>query len=370
MAVRWTEQGFQSYDPKRSTAFPFKDILADAFRSGTKKKKKEEPKEEPILDKTVRKSVELPEAEVLKVEEPKPEYDTSTLAGRFAAAGIAPGQPGMKAGTSLALGKLYEAKTPEELEAAKARLEEERARQFEAETGAGALGEELQTQIEQPPSMKPDALITPNEFQASREFQPLGITGLSASARLLMNPEKELKRAGVELAIGSAVGSLSLGLLSQIVAKAAITKSVMGGTVAVLKTAITGLGIFLVGRSVFDWRGDEMDNLRSGLKKVVEDGERLEAAVRNGYSPENSVSVLQAMAEEVNSAEKRIKELGIKNLNYKVSKEYILDQQNVRSSREAILRRVLAIQNIAATGQAAMSPEELLFEINQFGGEE
>ena len=72
------------------------------------------------------------------------------------------------------------------------------------------------------------------------------------------------------------------------------------------------------------------------------------------------------MADELNSAEARIKELGIYNIKYRVDNQYILDQQRARSAREAILRRVLAVENIAATGQAAYRPEELLFDIAQF----
>ena len=68
--------------------------------------------------------------------------------------------------------------------------------------------------------------------------------------------------------------------------------------------------------------------------------------------------------------EQRIKELGNHNLNYRVSKEYILDEQNVRSAREALLRRILAVENIAATGQAALNPEALMYNVNQFGGGE
>ena len=109
-----------------------------------------------------------------------------------------------------------------------------------------------------------------------------------------------------------------------------------------------------------------MDVLRQGIKKVVEDGERIEAANRNGLPSTDTISLLTTMADEVSSAEARIQELGNNNLQYRVSKEYILDQQNVRSAREALLRRVLAVENIAATGQAALNPEALMFDIGQF----
>ena len=253
--------------------------------------------------------------------------------------------------------------------------EEIRREAFREETGAGELAAELEEKIETPPSMKPAPIITP-EIAQVREFQPLGISATGAVAKLLENPKKELKRAGVELTIGAVagVGALSLGFLSQLIAKSTITKAVLGkaGSVPILKATTAGLGIYLVGPKVFDYRGDEMETYRGMVQKVIEDGERIEASARNGFPTEDTIELLSTITAEVDNAEKRIKELGVYNLQYRVSKEYLLDQSKVRSARIALLRRIEAVENIAATGTGALRPEELLFEVEQFrrgGGE-
>ena len=250
---------------------------------------------------------------------------------------------------------------------------EKRKEAFQAETGTPQLTTELQQQILEPPSMQPISLAkNAQSLIGAREFQPLGITGFSASSQLLQNPEKELKRAGVELAAGTLLGGLSLPYLAQIIASSKMINAVTGvtGSSTLLKTAIAGLGIYTIGGRVFDYKGGEMESYRTRIQKVVEDGERIEAAVRNGMNPEDAIRILREMADETSNAERRIKELGNFNIEYRASKEYLEDMVRVRSAREAILRRILAIENIAATGQAALNIEELLFEAEQMKGGE
>lgn len=171
---------------------------------------------------------------------------------------------------------------------------------------------------------------------------------------------------------GKALGLATLGtagvlaaviaspLMAQIAARSAIVTSVTTKTLG-LRTLIEGFGIFIVGKGVLDFQGGEMDTMRKTLQKMVEDGERIEAAVRNGFPNSDSLELLQQMAEEVSFAEQRIKELGNFNIKYRVDKKYLEDSAQVRSAREALVRRVLAIENIAATGQASLNPEALLF---------
>ncbi len=251
--------------------------------------------------------------------------------------------------------------------------ETERREEFEEVTGAGELTEELERKKAAPPSLAPpplDLLTTPNEWIASREFQPLGITGVSASKQLLEDPKGQLKRAGVELAIGASVGGLSLGALSQLAARATMVTKVLGskGIVTALSVATTGLGIFVVGPGVFDYRGDEMETHRKIVQGVIEVGERIEAANRNSdpiTAPE-TIELLTTISSEVDRAEQRIKELGIYNVQYRFAKEYLDDMDNIRSARIALLRRIDAVVNTAATGQAAFRPEELLFDVTRF----
>ena len=174
--------------------------------------------------------------------------------------------------------------------------------------------------------------------------------------------------------LGAAAAAVGVGAFFAIPAIAgvlggtAIGASIIGvgGSSTALTASVVGLGVFFGAKNLLDIEGNEMNQYRQSLKKVVEDGERIEAAVRNGMPIGLALELLGTMEQEVSFAESRLKELGITNAEYRISKEYLLDQQNARSAREALLRRVLAIQNIAATGTAAVNPEALLFDIAQF----
>ena len=86
---------------------------------------------------------------------------------------------------------------------------------------------------------------------------------------------------------------------------------------------------------------------------------------RNGYPTGDSISLLQQMSDEIDEAERRIKEISNKNIQYRVRKEYITDMAQIRSAREAVQRRVTAVENIAITGQAAFNPEALMYQAGQ-----
>jgi len=269
------------------------------------------------------------------------------------------------------------------------RQETLRRAQFGEETGSEALRLQLEQNIANPPSLAPDPLtgkpagdlaevgLTKGTFLPVEKLQNAlaqGSVGKLIGAKKLTTEQIAQTKVGKALGIGIlgadvAVGAfLTIPTITRFVASSTIGGAVAGkgGSIPLLKTAVAGLGIVAFGRGVFDFEGGEMDILRQGIKKVVEDGERIEASVRNGYSPADSIGVLTQMSEELESAESRIKELGNNNLRYRVDKQFILDQQNARSAREAILRRVIAIENIAATGQAALSPEELLIDLARF----
>lgn len=276
------------------------------------------------------------------------------------------GFPGIQPGVTP--GQFAPGGGPEALKARRAGLEE---------LGVGELKTELQEAIISPPS-----LVTETPLAQEGVLADIGRAGMKIEEQTLVGRIAQGMGVGLDpkvapmkgalaalVAVGAGVAAVAPYVVS-LAAGIAIPKAVLGGkgSVAAIKTAVAGLGLFVVGRGIFDYRGDEMDNLRSGLKKVVEDGERIEAAVRNGFPNSDSIALLRTMTDEVSSAESRIKELGNFNLQYRVSKEYILDTQNVRSAREALLRRVLAIENIALTGQAALNPEALMFTVGQFEG--
>lgn len=237
--------------------------------------------------------------------------------------------------------------------------------------------EELKTglteQIIEKPSLEPEPI--------SQQISRLGLIPATVAGNLItkalegITGKKFGRTSTQELAkteAGQALGLATLGtagalaaiaaspVIAQLAARSAIASSVTTKTLG-LRTLLEGFGIFVVGKGVFDIQGGEIDTMRTTLQKMVEDGERIEAAVRNGFPNSDSLQLLQQMSEEVSFAEQRIKELGNINLQYRVSKEYLKDSAQVRSAREALLRRVLAIENIAATGQAALDPEALLF---------
>ena len=255
------------------------------------------------------------------------------------------------------------------------RAGEERRAGFQEATGSQVLKEELAGKIAEPPSMEPEPvgervkeklLLSEEELAAHAEFRGRLLSG-DVSPGEMVSKIKDFFTKPVLAGMGAGALIAAPYLLPAVATKV-VTGSVLGklGSIPFLKTAIAGVAIYTVGAGIFDYRGDEMDVLRQGLKKVVEDGERIEAASRNGLPTGDTISILTTMADEVSSAEIRIKELGNNNLQYRVSKEYILDAQNVRSSREALLRRVLAVENMAATGQAALNPEALMYDIAQF----
>lgn len=234
-----------------------------------------------------------------------------------------------------------------------------------------SLRSQLQQDILNPLDLKPEAGKSSVERFAERgqtnDFIKRLVKGDVGQAEL----KEEAKNFAQGVAItGGIAATLGLGIpaIATFVASSSITTSVIGtgGSVPVLTKAVGGLAVFFGAQRVFDIEGGEINQYRQSLKKVVEDGERIEAAVRNGMPINQALQLLGEMEQEVSFAEDQIKELGIFNIEYRVSKEYLLDQQNARSAREALLRRVLAIQNIAATGTAAVSPEALMFDVSQF----
>ena len=252
---------------------------------------------------------------------------------------------------------------------------------------AQTLETQLTEDIQLPPDISPEqgiiGAVTEQTAQPGLvQISALGnaVTGLLEKVtgkEFARSTPQELGETTFGKIIGNALGITELALaavvalpfISQVAATSVIGKAVTT-RVAGMNTAVKGLGelavLGIAGKGVFDFQGGEIKTLRSSIRGVVEDGERIEAAVRNGFPSGDSLELLQTMTNEVNAAEQRIKELGELNIQYRVSKEWIDDMSNIRSAREALLRRVLAVQNIAATGQAALNPEELLFIANQF----
>lgn len=255
---------------------------------------------------------------------------------------------------------------------------EERREAFQEETGSGELAAELQEKITNQPDLAPDPLLERTADLALEPSEFLAEQIVKVGNALGANWEVVTSEEYAKTTQGKFVGNLILGtataagitatavLAAPIVTSAAsstLGASIIGtgGSATLLKTATAGLALFIVGKGVFDFRGDEMDTHRGRVQKVIEDGERIEASVRNGLPATDTIPLLEAISEEVDFAEQRIKELGEFNVQYRVSEEYLLDMSRIRSARLALQRRVIAIENIAATGTAAYDPVSLLY---------
>ena len=247
---------------------------------------------------------------------------------------------------------------------------EQRRADFQRETGSERLSSNLQNDILNPESLKPSfrGLLQQIELQGEENSQRDDLIKLFSGKLSEDEARTVVKNAAKGIAVGSAVSlaALSIPFVATAVAGLAIRGAVtaklssFGGSIAGLAT------LYIGGKGVFDVNGSEIDTFRNSLSKVVEDGERLEASVRNGQSPSEAIELLRQMSQEVDTAESEIKRLAQYNAQYRVSKEYITDQQKIRSARTAIFRRTLAVENIAATGQGVVDPEALLFQASKF----
>ena len=240
---------------------------------------------------------------------------------------------------------------------------------------AEALSAELQEKIAVPPSLAPAPIS-----EVIKERRQESIASAKRKRKFFSNlvtgkaTKEEIAKEVKNFATGAAIAGVGLAaaFAIQAVAASTITASVLGklGSITALKGSTVKLGGFVAAgfglQAAFDFEGAEMDTYREVLQKVVEDGERLEAAQRNGLDPIFALGVLTEMEQGVAEAETRIKELGIYNINYRISKEYIVDQDKVRSARLAITRRIEAAINTARTGVASLPPEQLAFSIAQF----
>lgn len=243
---------------------------------------------------------------------------------------------------------------------------------------------ELQEKILEKPSLEPQPL--------AEKGAAIGLTPAVAAGNLILDlgekvtgkkfgdvTAEELAKTKAGKALGFATAGVGIALAGYVAypyvaalgAKLAIFGGVTGatGSATGLRIAAEAITIGFLGKAglsaVFDIRGAEIDKLRTELQKVVEDGERIEAAHRNGFPVNDTIELLTTMADEVSFAESTIKQLASNNIQYRVSKEYTLDSQRVRSAREAIERRVGAVINTELTGKAALDPGALMFQASQ-----
>ena len=345
-------KGFTGRKKKKNVIEQLKDIKA---KGGAEAEVKPEPKEE-VKPKT---EPETMREGVIKSEETG-ELTGIKLPGRDPIVGIPPEEVRFLAEKHRAKSETPAGQVDLTAQAAAERGEEERRAGFEAETGALALQEELRQKILAPPEGEPER-------------------GLFATLFLPTTEEGERRRLevfGTTSKLPAIAAALTAGLAAPLIAKGGVSlltatagaaaKAGITANSGVIQTVVAGLGLALVGPKVLDFRGDEMEVLRAAIQRVTEDGEKLESAVRNGFPSTDSIDLIQQMSDDVDSAESRIKDLANLNVQYRFSKEWKKDRALMRTARLSLERRVIAVQNIAATGIAALNPDELLFNANQF----
>lgn len=248
------------------------------------------------------------------------------------------------------------------------------------ELGLTPLKEELKEKIAEPPSLVPP---TVTETVAGVGLAPATFIGNLITAGLEKATGKEFGRttsaelaetkAGKALglattAVGAAtvaaLGAAAIPFITQTAARTGIATAVGTNTKGLLKiVAVIGAGVG-VGK-LFDIERDELTVMKTRIARITEQGERIEASVRNGLDPNFAVGQLQTMSNTISSAEASIKQLGIYNAKFRFSKEYLDLQEDIADARNAVLRRILAIENIAATGTAQVNPDELILNIGE-----
>ncbi len=223
--------------------------------------------------------------------------------------------------------------------------------------------EEGREKILEQPSLAPEPIlerITPDglpELTPQGEFVKNLFTGKASTEDIIKEAKNFATGVGI---VGAGIAAVfAAPHLAVFASRSVIGKAVTGkaGSVPGLRIAIEGLALFAFGGAVFDFQGSEMEVYRGQVQKVIEDGERIEASNKNGFPTSDTIELLNTISEEVNFAEQRIRELGNNNIQYRVSKEYLLDASKIRSARIALNRRVEAVINLAATGQIVINPQ-------------
>ena len=231
-----------------------------------------------------------------------------------------------------------------------------RQEQTRQQLGTQPLIEELQQKIDEPPEIQGTITEESERIRAGqREFFGRVFSGEASSEEII----KEAKNFGTGVAItGAAVSSI----IVIPVAAGIVMSSKVASLVSGLALATGGI---LAGGKLTDIDRGNIATARNIIQGMVEEGERIEADVRNGLDPSLAVDRLSQMADEIVNAESEIKKASIFNLKYRIDDESTRDQQAIIKAREAIRRRLRAVENIAATGTAALNPEALLMGISQ-----
>lgn len=235
--------------------------------------------------------------------------------------------------------------------------------------GAQLIQGQLQEDIVSQPSLEPEGLpfiATREEAEAiakeKREFLGRLITGKASKKEIIEEAKKFATGAAI---VGTAIAVvLASPTLAAFFGRTAAAKIFGTGT---LKTAAAGVSAYFIGRNVLDYKGEELDNMRSILSQYTEDGEKIEALANQGAPVDVELRILSTYVDEINFAEQKIKEIGRNNIQFQYSKEWIQDMGDIRTARLAVLRRIDSITNKIEIQGIEINPEGIVLEVANGG---
>lgn len=223
---------------------------------------------------------------------------------------------------------------------------------------------ELQEKIAQPPeiqgTLEDVRAQRVAQIEQNREFFGKLFTGKATSAEIIAEAKKFATA-------GAVVGGVAAGLtFAAPIAASTALKTVISSKVGASALGLAGsVGLYFVGGKLTDLDRGEIQTSKRIISGMVEEGERIEADVRNGLDSGFAVDRLEQMAVEIEKAESATKLASIYNLKYRLDDESLADQQDIIKAREAIRRRLRAVENIAITGTAALDVEALIAGLSQ-----
>lgn len=250
-------------------------------------------------------------------------------------------------------------KSAEEAEKVRLKQEEEaRLKAFQKASGSKEAIAEVEGLLVNPPSLRADKkeAVGRQGVVAGLDIPLLpGVAGEGLPGQeLAQEPQKALlKTAGLGVAgVGAAPATTAVATKAAVLT----TKSAVGGAVATL-------GVLMVGGKFTDIEGGEMGVLRAEVGRIPGMSSTIQSEVQNGADPIVKIEELMVLHQSVINAERRIKELGIYNVDYRIDNKYRDDMMLMRDARNNILERLRAIENIATYGTAGQPAERL-----QYGG--
>jgi len=268
------------------------------------------------------------------------------------------------------------APTQEEQQAREAQQAEGRRAGISEEIGSGDLREELQQKIDQPQDITPRTVSeilgnyfkeTQQQKQARAEENRIFFGKLFAGKATKEEIVKNAKEFGLAAGIvGGAIASpFLLPHVAGFAARTVIGK-VVSGQVGKLATTGAAIGLSIVGAgAITDIERGEIQTQKEIITGMVEEGERIEADVRNGLDPAFAIERFRDMSNSLDEAERIIHQKGDTNIKYRSGREYLGVTQDLIGAREALRRRVRATENIAVTGTAALNSESLMQSVGE-----